>query len=661
MVQLVVNLLFGQSGIVFIDYFLGILIFLVFPVTIGKFTLFVVFDKLLSKHEYPWWVKILIFWCVGNVMLNIASIFTVLTQGSFMLIVLIEYVILYLIFLRFTESEAHHTPVNILSFLKKHRSVILSAGLFGLLNGLYFVWWAARMEFTSFNTDSLQNAQLANLFRVGKVYNLIATTISPQYNQVDYTTIITPNYAVATSFFDFREILYVMSFVEILISCFVFLSRFCLLREFKIPIFTSAILSAISTMIVFSGLYMSGTYYNQQVLVYCFPALLYFLKDRRFFSGFALFLLLIPFHFTMTAFVILYSGSFIFFLYMEMSKRIGKIRIILHLEKFVMVAVFMVLLYFEGLFTFETNYKIVNFFLAIFDGKPQYANTIGLYSNISIMQIMFHGVGPLVVGILIATPVAWLFTRDQVSRWVFFLVTLQLFILIIPFPVASRTFVLFQLILVLDIYFVLKALFGSREKLINTALVLVMVSNVLWNTSVRANDLDISGNSWQRPFLSREYQDFLKVAAQEVQNQNIQPKDYKLISEFFMKQHFESIAYKTDDNGVYEEDRDERAAMFDFLNNYRTDACQYHARPYLLYLLNERTFKWIRIPKELAKSSSFSVWWSNPTSLTERYWMDTYTPKVDGEIIKDVHTDPNNRYILIKCKSMQYDKQYDKK
>jgi hypothetical protein len=252
-------------------------------------------------------------------------------------------------------------------------------------------------------------------------------------------------------------------------------------------------------------------------------------------------------------------------------------------------------------------------------------------------------------GVLVAVPFAWLYTKNQLHRWAYFVITFQLLILSIPFPVAGRTFIFFTIPFVLGLYFVISQICRGNPKWTNIALVVCFGSTVLWSVGPRNNDLDISGSYWNSPFLSQSYINFLKDSTDIINKQNIKYADYKVISEYFIRQHFESMAYKIDDNGVYEENRTEKALTYDYLNNYKFDACEHYERKYLLYLLNERSEKWSVIPRSLSKSSTFSIWWSKPVDLTEKYHIQTFMPKTSGKIIIDKLFDPNQRFILVEC------------
>ena len=518
---------------------------------------------------------------------------------------------------------------------------------FVFTNLSFFGWWYWRMDWVSFNTDSLQNAHLSNILKIEKVFNPLAIYISPQYTQVDYTTTFSPNYALATEFFDFRQIMRIMVGVELSISTLILIVRYKFFCYLNIPKFASASLAFLASMITFSGLYMSGTFYNQQVLVFCLPIVLYFLYQKRFVSAILLFVMLFAFHFTMSVFLAYTVGSFLFFWFIERSRFFRFIAPFFHTGKYIFIGVLLIILSIAAIWTFETNYLIVDKLLAIFATKPQYANTIGIYSNVAIIQILLHGLGPLLGAFMLAMPFAWLYTENKVHRWAYFIVSVQIAILSVPFPVAGRTFVFFSLPFVLGVYFVLTRIL-TRAYLVNISLVILMLSNVLWSVSVRTQDLDITGNYWNAPFLERDYMDFLIMGSDILKDKGIVAQDYKVISEYFVKHHFESMAYKLDDSGVYQEDKAERLLLFEFLNNSRQDACQHYKIKYLVYLLNERVYKWSKVPKTLAKNSAFAVWWSKPTTIIESNYIFSFEPKTSGKVELD-KTLGQNRFILVKC------------
>jgi hypothetical protein len=699
-VQILVNFFFGISHFNPLDYSLGILSYLLFPIVFGHFILYLVWENILTHKSDPLWVKFPIQWCVGNIMVAVSAMVMHITKIDFRLCNLAVFVILFALYIKFGKNSTYpnnrpniiemwqtleqKNPNQPTNFIQKifgkftnllpkknqielqsktesktnttdqkqpigYRSELIWIAIFVLINFLFFLWWGFRMEFVSFNTDSLQNTHVANLFKVEKIYNIFAINISPQYTQVDYTTAITPNYAMATYYFDFRDILLVMFWVEITICSIVFVVRYNLFKEFKVPTFANCCITLLSTTITFSGLYMAGTYYNQQVLVYTLPAVLYFIYHKRIFSTFAIFILLFPFHFTMSVFLVYVAGSFFFFWIIEGNNYFKFLQPILHFEKFIMVGVLTFVLILEGMYTFETNYSIVDKLVSALADKPQYVNTIGLYSNIAIIQILLHAIGPLLGGVLIAVPFAWLYTKNQLHRWAYFVITFQLLILSVPFPVAGRTFIFFTLPFVLGMYFVVCRICNNKPFWINIALVICFLSTIVWSLGPRTNDLDITGSYWNNPFLSQSYINFLKDSVDVLKSKNIQYSEYKVISEYFIRQHFESMAYKVDDNGVYEEDRVEKALTYDYLNNYKTDACEHYERKYLLYLLNERSEKWSVIPRTLSKSSTFSVWWSKPTDLVEKNHIQTFMPKTSGQVVVDKLYDDGQRFILVEC------------
>jgi hypothetical protein len=643
------NLFFGVTGIVTLDYSLALSVFLLLPLVVGWYSIFGFYKYKIGDDSDPIWVKASISWCSGHVALNLVTILSSITKFDYKIWILFLLVILIYTFWRYEKEETYLYQINskdlvpIKNFLLEHSSVIL----FVFLNLGFFLFWYYRMEFVSFNTDSLQNAHLSNILKTEKVFSILAIDLSPQYTQVDYTTIFSPNFALATEFFDFRRVLYVMAWLEIIVSSIFVIVRYNFFRLLGLPKFTSASISFLISVITFSGLYMSGTYYNQQVLVFCLPSILYFLYKRKFWSAFLLFLLLFPFHFTMSVFLAYTAGSFWFFASLEKNKMFSKLLPFFHTGKYLFVFILSAILFTVSTKTFESNYWIVDRLLQLFATRPQYANTIGIYSNVAIIQILIHALGPFLTGLMIAMPFAWIFTNNQLAKWSFFIVSIQIAILSIPFPVAGRTFVFFSLPFGLSVYFLLKQIM-VKNWLINLSILVLILSNIGWSVTVRTKDLDITGNYWSSPFLSRSYINFLFVASERIKANNIEPKDYQVISEYFVKHHFESMAYKNNDSGVYQENKLERSLLFEFLNNTRSDACEHYKTKYLVYLLNERVYKWSKVPETLAKNSSFAVWWSKPTTAIESDYIFNFSPKTSGQIIEDKWSD-QNRFLLVKC------------
>jgi hypothetical protein len=660
-----VNFKLNQDlNIWFLNYTLALSVFLLLPLVVGKLGLFWLYKVKLANSNDPIWVEYPIAWCAGHIILNLVAILSALTRMDYTIWILFVLIWLLNFFWRFEVDrfESNGTFVTIKNdtgsnfansrdFFGRLKTVFrfkyFWLAFFVVVNLIFFGFWYSRMEFTSFNTDSLQNAHLANIFKREKVYSPLAIDVSPQYTQVDYTTVFTPNFALATEFFDFRQILYVMPLLEIIVSCLVIIVRYNFFRVIGLSKFASAAIAFLASSITFSGLYMSGTYYNQQVLVFCLPVLLYFLYKRRLLSAILTFLLLFPFHFTMSVFLLYVSGFFWFFWSLQKSSWFIKIIPFFHIGKYLFVAILFTILTLAALNTFEVNYLIVDKLLDIFATKPQYANTIGIYSNVAIIQIFVHAIGPILTSLLLCIPLIWLFTSNQLTKWSFFIVAVQIAILAVPFPVAGRTFVFFSLPFVLAIYFALQHIL-VKNYLVNIGLVLLMLSNLWWSVTVRTQDLDISGNYWSKAFLSRQYIDFLVLSSDSLISKNIQPTDYKVVSEYFVKHHFEVMAYKYDDSGVYQENKEERNLLFQFLNNSRADACEHYKVKYLVYLINERVYKWSRIPETLSKNSAFAVWWSNPTTPIESNYIFNFKPNTSGQIIEDKSIG-DNRYILVKC------------
>jgi hypothetical protein len=657
--QLIVNFLLGSSSLNFIAYTQGILFLIVFPIIVGKLS-FAFFEKKILFYVYPIWVKFPIYWCLGNLFINIPAITTHLVKIQLNITTIFWFLVLIVFYSKFCDlshdlsekvkvidfrEERLKKELN-LKFIKNNDFLVLSLAI--LANILFFGFWGIRNEFTSFNTDSLQNVHLANIFKTQEVYNLLAIFVSPQYTQVDYTTIITPNYALSLYFFDYRDILYLMFPFEVIVSCLNLIIRFNFFKELNIPKSSAAIIAFISCTVTFSGLYMSGTLYNQQVLVLCLPIIFYFIIYKEINQLIALASLLFLFHFTMSVFLFVYAASFLFFIHLEKGFFFKRTVDFLDLTKTIIVISLLILIIIESFFTYNFNYFLIQQYLVLFENKPQYLNTIGIYSNIAIMQIIMHGIGPIAASIIAITPILWMYESTQIKKWVYFIITIQLFAIIIPFPVANRTVIFWSLPFSLCMYCFCNFVWGKNVVNINVTLIFIIISSLLWSMTIRANDLDITGNYWNKPFLERDYQEFLKNFSETLTEKNIKPEDYQLVTEYFVKQHLESLAYKYDGNGVYEEKKPERLKNYSYLNNYESDSCEHYQRKYVIYILNERTAKWSRLPSTLAQSSSFAIWWGKNPNLIELEYIKYFQPKTSGTVVYDF-LENNNRSIIVDC------------
>lgn len=638
--------------ITFISYTSGITTFLSLPLILG-FLGFNYLEKVYvnyTKHKIPLWVLLPIYWVLGVYLLNISAFITHIFRTPFPLAVICTYFTLLIVYV-FTQ----HLSINKFynekrkNISKKGKASLIIAIIGGITSSLFYLWWGFRSSFTSFNTDSLQNVHLANILKNERTFNLLPINLSGQYTQIDYTSVITPVFAVLTDVINFQEIINFMFYLELVVVALVFITRFYIFKHLKVDKISASLIAFISVIVTFSGLYMSGTIYNQQVLVYCLPSVLYFVSQKYNKSAIFLTILLLPFHFTMSIFLWWVVGSFWFFtsVYKGFSNR--RVKIIVKVLKVLSVLVFGLILFFEGVYTFETNNLITQFFIYVLANKPQLINSIGIYSNIAILQIMAAGMGPVLVGLMLCMPIAWVFSHAPNERWSYLVISSQLTIISIPFPTAARTFVFFSVPFSIALYLILKRVAYKSQKLLHFLLVVCVLSVVFFSVFVRSNDLDISGRYWQRPTLSANYQNFLKDSALELKKRNISPTEYKVISEFFIKQHFEVMAYKTDDNGVYEENPIERVLMYEFLNHENSTACQYYNRQYLIYLINERSYKWTRIPKNLASLSGFAIWWSQPATKVEQDYVINFKPKTSGKIIYEKMDEDFNKLILVEC------------
>jgi hypothetical protein len=634
------------KDVTYISYPIGILLYFILPFSIGLFT-FGALSQKMRINPLPRWVSSSIYWLIGLILTNIPAIFTHIFNTNFQITFTLFYLFTYFLFFIFVKTEIRELSIK--NYFSKNRKTLfyLFLGVFNTF--VFFLWWAFRMDFISFNTDNLQNVNLAQTFLNTRIFNFLPMALSAQYTQVDYSTVFTPPAALLLNFINYRQILFFMSFMEIFNVCIVFITRYYLFREFNINNLSSMLISLISVIVTFSGLYMSGTVYNQQVLVYLFPALIYLIWYKYYLRSFILILALIPFHFTMSVFMLWTSLTLMFFhsFYVNVKKRL--VIILIRIQKIVFILILSTILVLEGLYTFETNYFITAFLNDALASRPQIVASVGIYSNLAVLQIMMNGLGPLLTGFLISMPIAWIFSHKTLERWTYIVLCVQLLILSIPFPMAGRTFVFFSVPFALGLYLVLNRFFLNRQWLVNITLILSILSLLFWSLTVRTNDLDITGRYWKYPNLDRNYQKSLVEGAKVLENMNIKSEDYKVISEYFVKQHFEVMANKIDDIGVYEENRVERGYMHDFLIGDSDFSCQYHDRKYLVYLVNERVYRWLRTPKTLALLSAYAIWWSQEATVEMQDYIRSYEPKTTGKIVYDKIYTGFNRMIIIKC------------
>ena len=642
----------------FITYFIAIICFYLIPLNLGTFSINLI-KKYIKNTNYnqktPNWVQIPINWLAGLFLLNIPAMLTGVFKIEFKFSFIVFYIVIWALYTYLKPDLKpnllqNNTKTKTKINSKNTHLICLFAGI--IVTFTYYYFWYQRTGFTSFSTDNLQNVHLANLLNGEKRFNLLAINLSGQYTQVDYLTVLTPLLSIVIYIIDFQKIMHFMAHLELVMVLFVYTSRYYLFRFLNIPPLSAALISLITAIMTFSGLYMPGTVYNQQILVFLLPSLIYFFVKKQNFNGFLLLFALFPFHFTMSLFLWFSTLSLWFFnsIYSRVKNvfTIGFFRF----DKIIFICILISVLILEGVFTFETNYQITGLFLQILSSKPQFLNSIGIYSNLAVLQIMMMGMGPILAGTLFCIPIAWLFGHKMLERWVFTVISIQLMILSIPFPVAARTFVFFSIPFGLSVYFIYFKISGKNQIITQILLVISILAMFLSSLTIRNNDLDISGRYWKLPYLDQSYENYLIKSAKILETRGIKYQDYKVVSEFFVKQHFEVLAKKYDDNGVYEENKFERIQMYNILNNTNDKGCQIYKKKYLIYLINERVYKWSRIPASLSSLSSFAIWWSQPATQIESDYVTNFKPVIDGGQVDFENEFPgSNKLIIIKCSS----------
>ena len=78
-----INYFFGISNIWWIDYPAGIVILLCYPILIGKLSISLLYKSMDKNKNNPIWVLFPIFWCIGNIILNIPAVLTHITKIDF--------------------------------------------------------------------------------------------------------------------------------------------------------------------------------------------------------------------------------------------------------------------------------------------------------------------------------------------------------------------------------------------------------------------------------------------------------------------------------------------------------------------------------------------------------------------------------------------------
>ena len=86
------------------------------------------------------------------------------------------------------------------------------------------------------------------------------------------------------------------------------------------------------------------------------------------------------------------------------------------------------------------------------------------------------------------------------------------------------------------------------------------------------------------------------------------------------------------------------------LSMERGDACLYWKSKYIVYFLNEKSYKWSRVPESLATNSVFSIWFSPQANLLEKAEIKNIKIyHTTGQVIEDTLLDDSHRFVLIKC------------
>jgi len=643
------NIFFSESIFFSNNWFFGILILLVFPYLLGHIHLDI-FPKLRNIISMPAWVSTPILWVIGLFASSVPGILLVFIPGDIRL--------LYLLLIGIAVFGTLATPQrvwkihipNIYANLKKDTETLFWFIFAAVGSAIFYYMWGRNLGFTSLNPDNLQNMHLANLINETKEWSLRAFNLSPQYNQIDYFAFIPPLQILGTYFFDYRYVMEFMFSFEMVLTALVYVQRFALFKYLKISSAHSALLSGLSVMFSFGGLYQVGSFYNQQVLTHCLPAILYFTTERKFVWTLFTHFILLPIHFTFSVFLLGYSLSFFYF---EAFHQMFKSHIhswTLNVTKVGIITVMYGLLIIESMYTFEVNYLVSTTILSVLT-NPQYANTVGIFSNIEILQLLKQGLGPFILACLLAAPLIW-FThhRSKATEWAIFIIIGHIALFTIPFPVAARTIAFIAIPICLTIYSTVYFL-TKKQRLATIGLTFIFVTYIMWSFTIRPVNLNISGDYINYPFLSRQYLDNLRVAENKITHEHqLKPEDYEVVAEFFSKHHLETISKKYNDNGVYEENIENRIAMHQMLSMERGDACLYWQSPHIIYFLNEKSYKWSRTPESLAVNSVFSIWFSPPANELEKAEIrNIEIYHTTGTIIEDTMLDDSHRFILIQC------------
>ena len=643
------NIVFPKQAFFSNNWVFVIYIFLVLPYICGH--VFIdIFPYIRRLLQTPFWVNVPLLWVIG--------LYCVVLPGTLILFVDTDIRILFLFLILVLAIFMFGTPcrqhvLNIQDFkykIYKHKNAFLWITFAAIGTIIFYTLWGINLGFTSLNPDNLQNMHLANLIKDTRQWSMTAFNLSPQYNQVDYLTVVVPLHVLGTYFFDYRYVMEFMFVFEMVLTSLVFLQRFFLFRYLKISSAHASILSALSVMFTFGGLYQVGSFYNQQILTHNLPVILYFTTERKFQWTLLVHAVLLPVHFTFSVFLAGYSASFFYFeAFHQMFRSHVRTWLVNLIKVFIVIGLFTMLVV-ESMFTFEVNYFVSILILSILT-NPQYANTVGIFSNIEILQLLKQGLGPLIIACMLSAPLVWFAKhRSKATEWAIFIIIGHIGLFTIPIPVAARTIAFISIPICLTVYRLVYFL-AQTKLLTNIGLSFIFVTYIIWCFTVRPMNLNISGDYINYPFLSNQYLDNLRIVANKITYEyNLKPEDYEIIAEFFSKHHLETMNKKYNDNGVYEENLPNRIAIHQMLSMERGDACLYWNSDYIVYFLNEKSYKWSRVPESLATNSVFSIWFSPQANLLEKAEIrDTKIYHTTGKVIEDSLLDDSHRFVLIKC------------
>ena len=615
-----------------------------------------------KSNSFPVWVIASVNWMLGVIYLNIPFILNSFVKQD-VRVLTIFFIILLLIFS--STKELIKKP-NLNSVL--NHKVEWSIVICGALVVIYYLFIGSRMGFTSFNSDNPQNIHLANIFKYEKVYSLFAYYLTPQSTTIQYTTVLTAPLALASYFFDYRYIMDLMYKLEIFLVLVIYWQRFNFFKflffdRFKnssgIDYLGMSLLSLLSCILFFGGVYMPGTFYNQQVLVFCFPTFIYFLYEKNYRMLALIFLLALTFHFTLSI-IVLCGLVFIFTLnYLLKKKTFRNFELII---RYSIISSLFLSIFFLYFFYFNFNSSIIQFLLERVKSQ-QFSSSITINSNISSLQILLQGVTPVFFVTSIIGIFYYLFGVSKQYHSFFGLLTLQLLLIILPIPNTGRMLFLFGIIYPIILYVIVKDLVSwmSEDKRLNNLIVSLVIGfmiflSLVFSFVIKTNDQDLSGEYINNSFISKNYLNLINETAEDLKKLDIDYPNTQIVSDLITKQYLEVAMYKKDDLGVYEEDLETRLNLHKVLNNTIDNSCKIKLnsriespKKYLAYLLTDRSEKWRLTPQSLATNFSYGIWFSKDITLVEKGKINSFLPNVSGAIIYQKNYD-QGRLILIKCK-----------